>query len=113
MLYLISIILLVNKIINHNCTFSNVDLNNYNLSESIDYQISCRSNAIQHIDVDNLYNVNSVSIFDNSNVIITCQSDLNNEEYILLKIYDTPNITFENYCNFKQVEIHNSPEFHL
>lgn len=104
MLYLISIIPLVNKIINHNCTFSNVDLNNYNLSESIDYQISCRSNAIQHIDVDNLYNVNSVSIFDNSNVIITCKSDLNNEEYILLKIYDTPNITFENYCNFKQVE---------
>lgn len=110
--FLFSSILINLKTTIHNCNFSNGQWPQFG-NESINYQISCPSYKIQRIDLKSNPNVKNISIFGDSNVIITCSSNENDLIQTVLSLYDKPTITFENKCNFNRIEIHNFPTFHL
>lgn len=98
------------QMITHNCNISNI---NCDIQENklIDYYVSCNSKQIQIINISKVKGIKSISINDNSNVIITCDDKKINQ--MKLSIYDTPTITFENHCYFSDVEIYDSPKFNL
>lgn len=110
--YFTSFLLIKTEIVNHNCSFSNIDLGEYN-DEWIDLHINCEPQKIQKINLKDLNHVNSISIFDNSNVILSCSQSNFTSEYLFLSIYDRPTITIENHCHLNQIEIYGSPIFQL
>lgn len=110
--YLSNYLLIKSNIITHNCNFSDRNIGMHQ-KESFDYQISCESQKIQKIDLENLKNADSISIFDESSVILNCSLMPNFTENLTLSIYDNPTITFENYCHFNSIEIYGLPSFHL
>lgn len=112
------VVLLINSlcihsnIISHDCYHLKNNLNIYQ-NQSINYQISCKSQNIQNIDLNDMNGVNYISIHNESNVIITCPFISNDFEAIILSIYGRPKISFNNSCLFNQVEIYGSPTFNL
>lgn len=106
-LYFLSVLLIK---FTHDCNSYDSNLSGYK-NEITEYAISCPNNKIQKINLINTDNIESVSISKDSNVIITCSGHNNELEKINLLIYDNPNITFQNNCNFKGIEIHGSPKF--
>ena len=86
--------------VTHNCNFSNINCD-IQENELIDYYVSCNSQQIQIINISRVKGIKSISINDNSNDIITCDDKKLNQ--LILSIYDTPTITFENYCYFSNI----------
>lgn len=111
-LFLINFLLYKYKEVVHNC-----DSEDYNLlyfqEGTIDYQISCEHEKIQRIDLKNASSIRSISIFDDTNVIIECPRLNDISDNLIISIYNEPNITIVNHCHFNQIEIYGSPTFNL
>ena len=110
MLLFIAPFFIKSSIIAHNCNFTYGKFDNL-VNESIDYIISCQHQKIIKINLSKINQMNSLSIYGNTNVIIECDNKVLNN--FTVKIYNTPTITFENSCYFFNVEIYGSPKIHL
>lgn len=108
----IPLFLITLKIIKQNCYNSNY-FPNINTDDPINLDISCPKEEIQHIHLTNDKHIKYISIFNNSNVIISC-SPLSAQSYHTnLNIYGNSTITLKDSCHFGNIEIHNSPTFQL
>lgn len=111
-IYFTSIIFTIIKSITHNCNISSFNQRFYS-NETVDYNIACESQKVQRINASNIQQDSFLSIYDYSNVIITCPNKSQNYINLFLSIYGEPTISFENYCHINKVEIHGSPRFQL
>lgn len=108
----IAFFLITLKIIKQNCYNSNYSPNIIT-DDPINLEISCPNDEIQHIYLTNDKYIKYISIFNNSNVIISC-SPLSAQSYHTnLNIYGNSTITIKDSCHFGNIEIHNSPTFQL
>ena len=67
----------------------------------------------QKINISNATNVDFLYIYNKSNVIFECSPQSPRTEKIKLLIYDDPNITFLDDCNFNFIKIYGSPTFKI
>lgn len=94
----------------NNCISKYINFNKH-YESVIDYKISCPKNLIQRVNLANVSDIDSISIYNKSSVIINCPEQTNLYEHIKLRFFHSPYITFENHCNFSSIEIYDSPIF--
>lgn len=98
-----------NKIL-HDCNLHKANLNIYQ-NQSVDYFISCPKSYVQSIDLTNADHISSISVFNNSNLVVTCPQNMQILLNINLYIYNNPNIAFDDNCYFNNVNIFDYPTF--
>lgn len=113
LLYIIAILAVITKKMIHDCKEGYAKFDSYRWDYYlIDYKISCPKYSKQTIYISREDLFYSFSIFNDSNVILSCPSNTN-ENNLSLFIYDEPNIVFQNNFFFKWIEVFNSPTLDL
>ena len=100
------------KIINNDCNLQNHHPS-FDTNEPLNLHISCSNDHIQEIYLEKNPNIKLITIYDESNVIISCFQLEKEIEHVQLKIFGTPTISFNNSCHFSNIEIYDSPKFKL
>ena len=72
-------------------------------NESIDYRIDCPPKKTQKIIFSNTDHIKTISIFENSNVIIHCPSSTAQYNNLSLLLFDNSHISFKQHCNFNKI----------
>lgn len=112
MLFLIFLSYQLIKIINKDRYLPNYG-KKVDTKEHLNLQISSPKDQIQEINLADYPNIKIISIYEESNVIISCLQSTIDIQQMYFNIFGKPTIAFNNSCHFSNLKIFDSPTFHL
>lgn len=87
----------------HDCSSTYTDFNEFQ-NQSIELEVSCSENQIIHFHNINL--IKSISVFEKSNVVLSCSPNVKTLNNISLYIFNNSQINFDDNCLFDYIEIY-------